>query len=562
MAKQDSDEVQRNQTRRLHHRVNEARLGEQKTGQLLSTKEFDYVKQYLKNHPDFSGTIRRNSKKNPDSPLRYSVRVVQEDGKPRAFAIYREDEKFYLGKGAFGTVKLAQEIDSKEWVAVKSLVSSEEVKDEIIREKQTLKDIGDLIAQATRIKKTSNTETQKEDLYIPLAYGVELNEALFKEDDYKVSDYDVFELLEKLDDRKKRLLNLTEVALEVLGAVNALHQKGYINRDIKDRNIMLDPVMKKAQLIDQGYTISFEEAEKIREILQKPADERTVEEVKQIETFKVGTPPYMAPEVWNDQGPSKETDYYATGVLLAKATDYENRHYDNDDLEESIEFIRETGEDQKLKELYSEIYSPDPDFMFPEFEIFLTQIHGLTETDPEKRLTTLQAQSNLIELKRELLKGLNYGDNIIFFELKLKLDDLYQKFGKNPKKNEQLVLMEKLIDEVNMLSSTRPITKQMLSHLGDLLVRAEELRIESTVFKNAHPIFSECTSLMRVAFSKALDLIPASEPAPARKSENRAPGVHMQYKKVIQELKAKQEKTKEQTEEQKSTPDPHTRPRR
>jgi NIMA (never in mitosis gene a)-related kinase len=80
-----------------------------------------------------------------------------------------------------------------------------------------------------------------------------------------------------------------------------LHTRDIIHRDIKSLNIFLTKD-NSAKIGDLGASRRVDHEGNIISVLK--SDE------------KVGTPFYLAPELWNDKPCTKKTDIWALGVLL------------------------------------------------------------------------------------------------------------------------------------------------------------------------------------------------------------------------------------------------------
>ena len=78
-------------------------------------------------------------------------------------------------------------------------------------------------------------------------------------------------------------------------AVGYLHSKGIAHRDIKMENILMDE-HGYIKLIDYGFAKRFAGDEK--------------------DTVKIGTPEYMAPEIYARTGHDFAVDWWAVGVLI------------------------------------------------------------------------------------------------------------------------------------------------------------------------------------------------------------------------------------------------------
>jgi len=101
-----------------------------------------------------------------------------------------------------------------------------------------------------------------------------------------------------------------ECALEIMAAVGAgvgaAHQQGIVHRDLKPLNIMLQddlPYSEGVKVLDFGLA-------KIKsgEFLGSFVAAQT--------TGLMGSPFYMAPELWSDEEPDKRVDVYSLGVIL------------------------------------------------------------------------------------------------------------------------------------------------------------------------------------------------------------------------------------------------------
>jgi serine/threonine protein kinase/formylglycine-generating enzyme required for sulfatase activity len=101
-----------------------------------------------------------------------------------------------------------------------------------------------------------------------------------------------------------------EHALEIMGAlcagIGAAHKQGIVHRDLKPLNIMLQddvPVSEGIKVLDFGLA-------KIKsgEFLGSFVAAQT--------TGLMGSPFYMAPELWSDEDPDPRVDIYSLGVIL------------------------------------------------------------------------------------------------------------------------------------------------------------------------------------------------------------------------------------------------------
>src|SRR5262245_7371662 len=120
--------------------------------------------------------------------------------------------------------------------------------------------------------------------------------------------YVVMELLqgESLAQRLARAAlpahEVAQHAIELLGALAALHAQGILHRDLKPANIFMTP--HGIKLLDFGLSRPQQRAQN--------ADESALTATGMI----VGTPRYMAPEQLEGQDPDVRSDLFAVGAIL------------------------------------------------------------------------------------------------------------------------------------------------------------------------------------------------------------------------------------------------------
>ena len=90
------------------------------------------------------------------------------------------------------------------------------------------------------------------------------------------------------------------VALGMLSALDALHARGIVHRDLKPSNVFLTP--HGVKLLDFGLARSVAEA-RAEDRLTMPGT-------------AVGTPRYMAPEMWSGEAAGPPSDVFAVGAVL------------------------------------------------------------------------------------------------------------------------------------------------------------------------------------------------------------------------------------------------------
>jgi serine/threonine-protein kinase len=119
----------------------------------------------------------------------------------------------------------------------------------------------------------------------------------------KGEEYLIMEFLEGpglnsvLFDHKNNPLDGIRVPLirQVAEAVKAVHEAGFIHRDICPRNIMIEPINGTLKLIDFGLTVPAKPP------FMQPGN-------------RTGTPNYMAPELVKRQATDQRLDVFAFGV--------------------------------------------------------------------------------------------------------------------------------------------------------------------------------------------------------------------------------------------------------
>lgn len=111
---------------------------------------------------------------------------------------------------------------------------------------------------------------------------------------------------ERLSIRKIR-----EIAIDVLDAMDAAHRAGVVHRDLKPGNVML--THRGAIVMDFGVA-------GIEESLERGRPNPSHESLRSLVRTEVGTifgsPAYMAPELWEGEPATVQSDLYAFGVML------------------------------------------------------------------------------------------------------------------------------------------------------------------------------------------------------------------------------------------------------
>jgi len=216
-----------------------------------------------------------------------------------------------IGKGAFGEVRLVQKVDTGHIYAMKVLRKKEMVEKEQIAHVKAERDI---LVEADHqwVVKMFFSFQDPLNLYLVMEFlpGGDLMTLLMKED---TLPEDVAQFY------------VSETAL----AIEYIHSLGFIHRDIKPDNLLLDS-RGHVKLSDFGLCTGLKKShrtEYYRDLasLDVPTDQ-PVSSRKRAESWKmsrrtlafstVGTPDYIAPEVFADAGYDKRCDWWSLGVIM------------------------------------------------------------------------------------------------------------------------------------------------------------------------------------------------------------------------------------------------------
>ncbi|PSN72782.1 kinase-like protein [Corynespora cassiicola Philippines] len=230
-----------------------------------------------------------------------------------------------IGKGAFGEVKLVQRKNDGKVYALKSLVKHEMFKKDQLAHVRSERDI---LAESDSpwVVKLHTTFQDNTFLYMLMEFlpGGDLMTMLIK---YEIFTEDITRFY------------MAEITL----AIEAVHKLGFIHRDIKPDNILLDRG-GHIKLTDFGLSTGFHkehEASYYKKLLaggphKSARDNRnsmnldqiqlTVSNRAQINTWRksrrqlaystVGTPDYIAPEIFSGQGYDFGCDWWSVGTIM------------------------------------------------------------------------------------------------------------------------------------------------------------------------------------------------------------------------------------------------------
>ncbi|KAF5350198.1 hypothetical protein D9758_007829 [Tetrapyrgos nigripes] len=227
-----------------------------------------------------------------------------------------------IGKGAFGEVRLVQKVDTGKVYAMKSLQKAEMLKRDQLAHVRAERDV---LAESTSSWVVQLFYSFQDPLYLYLIMeflpGGDLMTMLMK--------YDVFS-----EDVTRFYM------AECILAIEAVHNLGYIHRDIKPDNVLIDR-HGHLKLSDFGLSTGlhkvsdgefykkFLEQEKTRDHARNSVQVNPINLTmsrEQIGTWKanrrklaystVGTPDYIAPEVFLMKGYGKECDWWSLGAIF------------------------------------------------------------------------------------------------------------------------------------------------------------------------------------------------------------------------------------------------------
>lgn len=287
---------------RLHPKIKPNDLGNKSDLKLLSETETNFVREYKIKNPN-AVKIPHQRKLNEQCKLNYSV--IFDDINKTAYALYRGKE-FALGRGGLAIVKLGQNIETGEWVAVKIVQSSyfkfqalslawHQINSILITNSnyhevdliKNSKRNGILIGHLSRTTgKSKGLYTQFKEYYIQkLISGNNLYELMLCE--------------------KKPLTEIEKLTIAKLTseALKNMHDNDEIFRDLKSKNIIYDREKLNISFIDFDSSYSLNGKNKLW-----------------MTSLNGTTSYYLSPEAsrWRFIGytASKKSDIYALGKIF------------------------------------------------------------------------------------------------------------------------------------------------------------------------------------------------------------------------------------------------------
>ncbi len=242
----------------------------------------------------------------PDAPVR--VMGAMADHHPTRVGRYRLLET--IGQGAMGTVHRAFDPDLERQVAVKLVrgASTESARARLLREARALARFGH-----PNIVQVFDMGIEDGLMYVVMEYrpGLNLRQWLVE------------------DDRDWRAV--LDVFLQAGHGLKAMHAVGLGHRDFKPHNVLLgeDGV---ARVLDFGLAKAFSECDEAEPPIDGDPTQSASAEVTAQGTV-LGTPAYMAPELWCKQGAEPRTDQFGYCVALYEGL-YGRRPFEGKQLKE------------------------------------------------------------------------------------------------------------------------------------------------------------------------------------------------------------------------------------
>jgi len=213
-----------------------------------------------------------------------------------------------IGKGAFGEVRLVQKVDTGHIYAMKVLRKGDMVEREQVAHVRAERDV---LVEADHkwVVKMFFSFQDPANLYLVMEFlpGGDMMTLLMKEDTFTEEVAQFY---------------MAETAL----AIEYIHSLGFIHRDIKPDNLLLDS-RGHIKLSDFGLCTGLKKSHRTEYYREAaPADAQPVSARKRAESWKasrrtlaystVGTPDYIAPEVFQQAGYGAGCDWWSLGVIM------------------------------------------------------------------------------------------------------------------------------------------------------------------------------------------------------------------------------------------------------
>jgi len=198
-----------------------------------------------------------------------------------------------IGRGSFGTVYLAEDLETRQFFAIKILLPWTKGNSRMQHRLRREAKLTQMLRSPYAIRIHNLGETKQGDLYIVMEYlrGQELNELLKNEGKLPAD-------------------RVSSIARQILEALGEAHALGVIHRDLKPHNIFL---CNDAQRRDIVKVLDFG----IAKVAGKEDGSGLTETTRLTDPGGVlGTPAYMSPEQCRGEEFTPASDFYSLGVMM------------------------------------------------------------------------------------------------------------------------------------------------------------------------------------------------------------------------------------------------------
>ncbi len=313
-----------------------------------------------------------------------------------AIYVIPQTAPYLLGKGGLGEVRLAKNIKTGDWIAVKKgKVDPAEI---------------DLL---TRLGEIHFSVISDKIHYV----GMKL-----------LSGKDLLTMIEETRSDEASPFRLFDISISLLQNLETLHLAMLLHRDIKPENVMYDPLTHKARLTDYGLSAASGEDKKVTQ------------------TAWVGTPHFRPPEhvegenyVYTDK-----TDVYAMGLTLGELFELTVPNGEGGNAAR-LSLVREQSKKYKNNKKI-----PDPETRKAVYD-FLSK---MLSANPEERPTATQAQQFFRSVQENYLPTLDMVKKIAYLDL-----NIYLRAEPNTQKKMIETLKNAKMDEVLLLDSSKEDTR-------------------------------------------------------------------------------------------------------